>query len=104
MTIAEKLSMGGMVALIGIAAVFLILAILILIITIFSKALGSTQKGASKKATAVQPVAVPAAPVANDNALTAVITAAIYAILSSECENSVVVPDFEIRKIKEIKR
>ena len=102
MTLMDKLSMGGMVALLGIGAVFFILLLLILSIKLVSKIIGSAKPVEVKqKEVTVQPVI--AVPVEDDAEIAAAITAAIYAILASE-QVAGVQAEFKIRKIRQIYR
>ncbi|MEG2001502.1 MAG: OadG family transporter subunit [Clostridia bacterium] len=103
----EKLGMSLAVAAIGIVVVFAILLLLVVIIELISKLINTTQK-ASKGNGENAEVEVIDDTIAtetqqNNGAIIAAITAAIYAVLSSENGNEVV-PEFQIRKIRQIKR
>lgn len=92
LTMEEKLSLSGEMLLKGLGTVFMVLVILWAILSIMGKIFGAQQnKTAAPKKTApkeepkVEPApAVPAAPVSDDGALIAAITAAIEAYRAGE--------------------
>ena len=76
--VADKLSFGGMMVLVGVAAVFAVLTLIWLALTIFSTVFKSISEGKQKKELASEPVAEPVAVTANtDEEIVAVIAAAI---------------------------
>lgn len=100
----DKIVMGLTVAAIGIVVVFAILLILIFIIQLISKIIGSTQKAVTNKQEEESVVYEDVqANEKDNNAIIVAITAAIYAVLSSENAQGVSA-EFEIKKIRQIKR
>ncbi len=103
----ENLMLGLQVAAIGIIGVFVVLAFLMSVIMLVGKVMEEISKKQQAAKTAAPAKASAPAPVASvqaedDSEIVAVISAAIMAILSSE--NNGMVPTFEIKKIKQIKR
>ena len=80
----------GQMLVVGLGMVFLVLAILWIILMIFEKAMGTKEKPVKKQdATPApppvsKPASVPVAPVADDGATVAAITAAIAAMIASD--------------------
>ena len=74
----EKLSFGGMMLLVGVAAVFAVLGLIWLSLTIFTAVFKKVSDGKQKKAIEAEPVVEPvAATTSNDEEIVAVIAAAI---------------------------
>ena len=83
---ADKLSFGGMMLLIGIAAVFAVLTIIWLALTIFSAVFKGISEGKQKKALETEPTPEPVVATTNtDEEIVAVIAAAI-AMAESESD------------------
>lgn len=75
---ADKLSFGGMMLLIGVAAVFSVLTIIWLALTIFSAVFKSISEGKQKKELGAEPITESVTVTANtDEEIVAVIAAAI---------------------------
>ena len=103
MTLMEKLSMGGMVALLGIGAVFFILLLLILSIKLVSAIIERAKPVEKVSNIVAVQSATNVVQEDNDQEIAAAISAAIYAIMASE--NAVdggVQAEFVIRKIRRI--
>ena len=82
----EKLSFGGMMLLVGIAAVFAVLTLIWLSLTIFSAIFKKISDDKQKKALESEPIPEPVEPTANtDEEIVAVIAAAI-AMAESESD------------------
>ncbi len=76
--VADKLSFGGMMVLVGVGAVFAVLTIIWLALTIFSTVFKSISENKQKKELEAEPVVEPVAVTANnDEEIVAVIAAAI---------------------------
>ena len=84
--LGDKLSFGGMMLLIGVAAVFSVLTIIWLALTIFSAVFKNISEGKQKKAVEAEPVVEPVAATTNtDEEIVAAIAAAI-AMAESESD------------------
>lgn len=104
LTTSEKWGLGLKVAGIGILVVFAILVVLILLIKLMGKIMERNKaKVQEKTIQATKNEQVTKTVASSDDEISAVITAAIYSILSSESQGSVA-PDFKIRKIRKIRR
>ncbi len=100
----DNVMLGLQVAGIGIGGVFCVLVFLMCVFMLVGKLMASVEnkKKEEKAPIAVAKPAAPAVEVEDDSEIVAAISAAIMAILSSE--NNGVMPSFEIKKIKKIKR
>lgn len=75
---ADKLSFGGMIMLIGMVAVFSVLGIIFAVLKIFSLVFGSSSSKEQKPKQAPAPIQAPIQPkITNDGEIAAVIAAAI---------------------------
>lgn len=90
---AARWTYVGQMLVLGMGMVFLVLALLWIILLIFEKAMGTKEKPVKKQEPTVAapapvskpaPVSAPAAPVSDDGALVAAITAAIAAMIASD--------------------